>query len=177
MHIGNHGTQRRHAAPRWREGGARHRLDQRHRPRHRPARSPQRRGSCSTASASRRDREACGTLIARDFGVEISIDGADMSKPDAIRAMVDTLDRTSARSTSSSTMPASSMSRRSRVPAAKMGRDPRDQSVRRLPRHRAGLPGMKQRNGAASSMSPRRTGSSPRRSRPPMSPPSTAWSA
>ena len=70
-----------------------------------------------------------------------------MSQPDAIAAHGRRRRGAArARSTSWSTMPASSTSRRSRVPAGEVGRDPRDQPVRRLPRHAARCsPGMKAR--------------------------------
>jgi 3-hydroxybutyrate dehydrogenase len=60
-----------------------------------------------------------------------------MTKPDQIAAMVARPRRTSAGSISSSTMPASSMSRRSTNSRSRNGTDHRDQPVLGLPHHRA----------------------------------------
>ena len=107
--------QPRWPAPARRPHRHRHRLDQRHRPRHRQgAGAEPAPPSCSTASAIRPRSRRSAPSLAEDNDVDVAYDSADMSKPDAIRMMVGARrSAASARSISSSTMPASSMSRRS----------------------------------------------------------------
>jgi hypothetical protein len=116
--------------------------------------------------------------LAERTGVTVRHSGADMSKGDEVVAMV--REAESAHGTLDILVNNAGIQFVAPIeefPAAKWEAIPR--SISRTPTTRSTppCPGCAGAASAASSTSPRRTGWSPRRTRPPMSRPSTAWSA
>ena len=175
------GSRRAERAHARRQGRRRDRLDERHRPRHRPrTRRGRRRRSCSTASARRRHRATTtsGSPASTASRCVYSPRRHGEAGARSQRWSTTTLETFGAarHPRQQCRHPACRADRE--VPAREVGRDHRDQPVLRLPHDapRAACDAPDE-GGAGSSTSPRRMASSPRPSRRPTSPPSTAWSA